>query len=378
MSKRRPDGAGSFTRLDSGRWQCRMSVTDPDTGESTRFKRSGETKKAAQEATAAAVDEWRGGLRGTSKVSTVAEITRVWRETILIAYPAGTRLSYESRARLHIEPSELGTVRLTALKPSHVARFMASAQGSPSSRRTTLTVLRHVLDQAVSDKLLTENPARMVPRPQLLPVERETLVPGEVVALLAATAHTRYHPALVVAAETGARVGEVLALRSRDIDREAMTLSIAGTLTGCGTRLARQSYTKGKRPRPIPLSVPALAALDTVMKRQKVERLALGPSWPGLGVVFTGERGQYVDSRTILRSVRRAVEREAIGHGHATTHTLRHATLDGMMKAGVPVRDVAEIAGHSSTAITVQHYGHSADESRRAALMDWSARLAGG
>ena len=48
-------------------------------------------------------------------------------------------------------------------------------------------------------------------------------------------------------------------------------------------------------------------------------------------------------------------------------HTLRHSAAVAWLEAGIHIRQVADLLGHSSVAVTGDVYGHSSDASARAA-----------
>jgi site-specific recombinase XerD len=83
---------------------------------------------------------------------------------------------------------------------------------------------------------------------------------------------------------------------------------------------------------------------------QKAERLRAGNQWQETGLVFTTEFGRSVDSRSFLRVKEDAAE--AAGVQGVGAHTLRHFAAVGWLEAGVHVKAVADMLGHSSIAIT--------------------------
>ena len=56
-------------------------------------------------------------------------------------------------------------------------------------------------------------------------------------------------------------------------------------------------------------------------------------------------------------------------------HTLRHSAAVGWLEAGVHIKAVADLLGHSSIAITGKVYGHPTDHIARAAVDGWSGVL---
>jgi integrase len=56
-------------------------------------------------------------------------------------------------------------------------------------------------------------------------------------------------------------------------------------------------------------------------------------------------------------------------------HALRHRTATAWLDAGVHIKAVADLAGHSSISITGGIYGHSSDTTTRAAVEHLSGML---
>ena len=89
--------------------------------------------------------------------------------------------------------------------------------------------------------------------------------------------------------------------------------------------------------------------------------------------MFTTELGTAVDPRNFLRVVEAAAKTAGVeGVG---VHTLRHRAAVGWLEAGVHIKAVADLLGHSSIAITGDVYGHTSDDTARAAVDGWSGVL---
>lgn len=56
-------------------------------------------------------------------------------------------------------------------------------------------------------------------------------------------------------------------------------------------------------------------------------------------------------------------------------HTLRHSAAVGWLEAGVHIKAVADLLGHSSVSITGDVYGHTSDDTARTAVDRWSGAL---
>lgn len=94
--------------------------------------------------------------------------------------------------------------------------------------------------------------------------------------------------------------------------------------------------------------------------------------WAETGLVFTTELGRVVEPRNLLRVVEAAAKRIGLKVG---VHTLRHSAATAWLEAGVHIKQVSDLLGHSSVAITGDVYGHGSDQSARAAVDGLSGAL---
>jgi integrase len=275
-----------------------------------------------------------------------------------------------------IDAGVIGQVPLAKLRPSDVEKLilsLRSAKLSDSTIRSIYTVLRLGLDGAVRDGLLARNPATSVQRPGVARKEAAHLDPQRVTELLAAAQGSRYHTALLIAA-TGLRRGECLALRwSDDVDLDASALRVRDTVQRIDGKLSTGPVKTDRFRRTIPLS-PALVAL---LRRHRVtqleERMRAANQWTDTGLVFTTALGHVVEPRNLLRVVEAAAKR--IGLDGVGAHTLRHSAATAWLEAGVHIKQVSDLLGHSSVAITGDVYGHGSDQSARAAVDGLSGAL---
>lgn len=63
------------------------------------------------------------------------------------------------------------------------------------------------------------------------------------------------------------------------------------------------------------------------------------------------------------------------GMSHVGVHTLRHSAAVAWLESGVHIKAVADLLGHSSIAITGDIYGHTSDQTARAAVEGLSEAL---
>lgn len=152
----------------------------------------------------------------------------------------------------------------------------------------------------------------------------------EVRALLRAVENGRDRVMITLAYACGLRVSELASLRVGDVDGARKLLHIhAG---------------KGRKDRLVPLSDSLLNLL------REYWRVYRPREW-----LFVGERGGHVHDRTVQRAVRDAA-RDAGVKKKVTPHTLRHCFATHMLEAGVDVRTVQSMLGHTSIGTTIRYH----------------------
>ena len=80
-----------------------------------------------------------------------------------------------------------------------------------------------------------------------------------------------------------------------------------------------------------------------------------------------------MEPRNILRTIELAAAKA--GLENVGVHTLRHSAAVAWLEAGVHIKAVADLLGHSSIAITGDIYGHTSDATTRVAIDGLSAAL---
>lgn len=194
-----------------------------------------------------------------------------------------------------------------------------------------------------------------------------------VTAVLGAAEGLRYRPVLALIAATGLRRGEALALRWEHLNLTDRTLKVAATLSRVGERLIITEPKSARLRRTVPISPAIVALLKARRASQVAERLHAGSRWTDSGLVFTTKFGTPVEPRNILRTIETAAAKAGIED--VGVHTLRHSAAVAWLEAGVHIKAVADLLGHSSIAITGDIYGHTSDATTRAAIDGLSGTL---
>jgi integrase len=90
-------------------------------------------------------------------------------------------------------------------------------------------------------------------------------------------------------------------------------------------------------------------------KRQADDRAAAGSTWSDRDLVFSARTGGPLDAANVRREFRAVCKAAKVGE-HWTPRELRHSFVPLMSSSGVPVEEIARLAGHSNTRTTAVVY----------------------
>ena len=202
-----------------------------------------------------------------------------------------------------------------------------------------------------------------VPQPDITPPSPEQLLRLLERARQESPELARY---LLLAAATGARRSEMVALRWSDIDLEDALVTISrGIVIGNNGLVEKDTKTHSSRR----VSLDAGTAAVMVEHRQKMVARAevCGAELLGDGFVFSSALDGAVCwfPASVSRSFKRLCDREGISN--VRLHDLRHFVATQLLSAGVDVRTVAGRLGHRNAATTLNVYAHFLEQTDRVA-----------
>lgn len=371
MAGKRGNNEGNIRQRADGLWEARLSL---EGGKRKSFY--GKTRADVARQLAAAIRDRDAGLpvAGGGRL-TVAQFLDGWLERVKSSLKPRTHTRYAELAR-HVSES-VGTLPLVRLTPARIEHLYADkiAEGlSTSTAHHIHAVLHKALGDAYRKGLLAHNPCDRVDAPRMAKYRGAVLTAEQSRAVLDTAADDRLCALYTLALTTGARLGELLALRWKDIDLDDKVLRINGTMQYIGGALSIQTpKTEGSR-RAIALTSLGVDALRAHRKRQAEERLAIGPDWEDGDLVFCTPIGGPIDGRTLLRSDFYPLLARA-GVPRVRFHDLRHSAATFLVSLGVPMAVVAQILGHSSIRVTGDTYSHVSVAMQRQAMNDLDALL---
>ncbi len=340
---RRAKGEGSVYQRKDGRW-CGKYV-DETTGK-TRYIYA-TTKKEVRAKLKDAMNANEEGI--TSESILFGDYLDQWLDSIRDTVGVRTHQRSEETVRLHIKP-KLARVRLdkiTAIQLDALYRDKLKSGLSPRSVQIIHATAHKALKQAYRWRMVRSNVAEHVTPPRSIRREIQPLT-KEQTRILLRTAH-RTQPGLyalyALAATTGARLGELLALQRCDVDLDNGTVRISRSVHNGRVTLPKTIASS----RTIRLSRLALEAVETHLTNHS------GDIWFFQSPVKTN---MSIHRSTLHITYWKPLLRAAGLPTETRFHDLRHGAASLLLGEGVPITVVSQLLGHANSAITLKVYAH--------------------
>jgi integrase len=356
---RRGAGEGSiFKDPSSGRWRALVDVGADASGRRQRRKVSGRTRAEVLLKLREIQRDAEDGLAASGRHVTVAVLAEEWLRHRSGELAASTLEVRTWAVRQHLVPA-LGARRVRQLSAEDVSlclQDMALAGYSRASLDKIRGVLVQVLRHAERQGLVARNVAAIVPTPAGPRSEGRSLTVDQARALLQAAAGHPLEAAFIVALTCGLRPGELLGLQWQDVDLDQGLLRVSRAVRRVGGAVQLgPTKTAGSR-RQLRLPASGVEALRQHRARQFDQADVMGEHWQDLGLVFSTSRGTLLDPANLRRALRTVTELAGLGRWHP--HELRHSAASLLSAAGVPLEQVADVLGHTSTRVTSATYRH--------------------
>ena len=257
---------------------------------------------------------------------------------------------------------EFGSRRLEEVTARSIGEWRRQKMESGKmSRRTAdklVSVLHSIFEFARREYHHSENPAAGVER---LPVRYDGgrfdfYMPEEVWSLVRAAESDQDGTIFLLAAFTGLRRGEALALRWRDVDFERQAIRVEHSLSAANGDLGTP---KSGQMRSVPMAPDVAQALARLSQRERfIDRD---------NFVFVGEHGSPLDGSALRRRYVKAQEGAELRK--IRFHDLRHSFGTIAANAALSGRELQAWMGHADYRTTARylHYRERGDEAARLA-----------
>ena len=227
-------------------------------------------------------------------------------------------------------------------------------------------LLSKVLTAAVDAGLIASSPCRKVPLPKIEHEEMRFLGPNEV-ERLAQAIDQRYRALVLVGCYGGLRIGELAGLRRSRVDLLRGTIDIAEIADETSGRLTYGPPKTRSSRRVISLPRPVVAELENHIADVTDPRELVFPAPLGGGLRVNSWRRRFWVPAV-----------KAAGLLPLRPHDMRHTAVALWIAAGATNLEVMRRAGHTSSAFTLDRYGHlfpAADDALRDRLGEMMATV---
>jgi len=310
-----------------------------------------------------------------NKCPTFGEYSKKWLSFIFVNRRESTHERYQQVLKDHVIPTFKNRT-LDSITRGEVRDLLIK-----KAIKLDVSVIRDVVSGvmgfAVDDELIKANPVTGITKKLELKRDKgkdvEPLTEIDLSSFLdkARTFVPEYYPFFLMAARTGMRLGELLAIRWGDLDFSHKIILEGGKVEERPFIWVRRSYRRGRftlpkngKSRRVDMSPQLKATLQEHLTREKKKTLKEGRGEvPEL--VFHRD-GKVIEQNYIRRVFKRILTKASLAE--IKFHALRHTFASLLLSKGESPVYVKEQLGHHSIQITVDIYGKWIQTERKAGV----------
>lgn len=339
-----------FKRKD-GRWQHCLNI------DGKRVAVSAKTQKECMSKVRALMEKKTSGW-------TFREIADEFEEVRFSELAEGSLVPYRPALRSAVD--HFGDYLLEDITPKDITLYLNSLSTRYASK--TVSNYRSMISQvylyAINRKGIdVHNPCANVPTPTSLvkPKERSPLTSDQRKEI--DNTKPNEFPLAIIIVNTGARLGEACALQWKDIDWKNGIIHITKSLHWRGNvpYIGRLKTKNGLRD--VPLLSPLRDFLKQLSHKDKDDYIVSGAE-----PLTASQRDRrwiaFCQAHGLAHSEERVWHTHGVPHKHLTwicdidRHQIRHDYATSLFRAGVPVKSVQHLLGHSDYTTTMNIYVH--------------------
>jgi integrase len=338
-----------------GRWRGAVSLGYGPDGKRIRRKVSGHTKQDVKDKLGKLHTDLDAGIRTPASRYTVGQAIDDWLCEGLDGRSEKTVTLY--RQVLQPVVDSVGKVALRELTAQDVRQALAEVARTRSSRTVGMAhnSLERAIRHAEANDYVRRNVAALV-KPPTGQTGRpsRSLTLEQAASLLAAADTSPLGAYVVLCLLTGVRTEEARALTWHHVDLDGNAAADppipSHVAIWRSVRAHGDTKTQLSR-RTLQLSERVVRALREHQVRQAEQRLLAGDVWQDRGLVFCTSVGSALDAANVRRAFRKITKAAGLGEQGAPRE-LRTSFVSLMSSSGVPVEEIARLAGHSNSRTT--------------------------
>lgn len=343
------------------------------------------------------------GINYNKKI-TVNDLFKKWK-TLKKGLKDNTFQNYQYLYELFISES-IGEITINNLKKSDIRLFYNHLADKRHLKISTIdnihTVLHQVLDIAVDDEYILNNPSDNALKElkqartsgkkgkKALTLKQQKLFED---FLSENSKYKGWYPIFITMLWTGMRVGEITGLRWEDIDFDNNLIHINHTLVyydtrtekGCKFAINTPKTKAGKR------TIPMLQKVKKALKQEKERQNDLGINCNVkidgyTNFVFLNRFGNVYQQCSLNKALKRIIRdcNYEIFDGkiksdtilpNFSNHSLRHTFTTRMVESGINLKVMQEILGHSDISTTMNIYAEATQDLKEKEIKKLSLSL---
>lgn len=337
------------------------------------------------------------GLKVEARYVIINEMYDLW-EQLKRGIKDNTFENYKYMYNTFVRPS-FGKKRIQTLKKSDVKIFYNYLADQRCLQASTIdsihTVIHQVLDMAVDDKYIRNNPSdkalKELKQSHVFKTEKRralTIAEQELFLnyLRNNETYSHWYPIFAVMLGTGMRVGEITGLRWCDIDIDNGVIDINHTLVyychrhevelnGCYFNINTPKTKASNR------KIPMIESVKEAFLMEKANQEKTGIKCSAVidgysDFIFVNRNGKTQHQGTLNKAIRRIIrdcndevllndENATVLLPHFSCHSLRHTFSTRMCEAGINVKVIQDTLGHQDISTTMNIYTDATKEMKK-------------
>jgi integrase len=302
---------------------------------------------------------------------TVADHLRRWMELYVRRNCQETTVyGYKNIIENHMIPYMSG-IKLQDLQPVMIQQYYHDLEVrkklSPNSVRRHHAVLRKALDFALNQQFVYRNVAESVVQPKKVNKEVQIYTLDQVKILLQKVKGTKMEVPVYLAVCLGLRREEITGLRWEHVDLKNRILRIVKVRTAAGDNnyIIKEPKTSKSR-RTLYIFDEIYEVLVAQKEWQAKQKELLGKLYHDSGYVFVRDDGKPYRVNSVSEHFSDFLKKH--GLRKIRLHDLRHTFASVMYAAGVDLKAISEMMGHSDISTTSRIYTHLFDKTHKEKL----------
>jgi integrase len=365
-SKKASNGAGSMRYIESKKLYCyRVTVGTDSLGKPIRKAFYAKTEKETRQKGIAAQARVLQGQVATESQDKISTWALQWVENYKGGLAARTLQNYKDVINAQIIP-RIGKYSFKKIKPAHIQKMLTDLvkEGKSKSLVSRVRILTNaMMEDALDNEMLIKNPCRKIKLPRMDgSEEKKPFTEAEKKKLYELmpkylSPYKPHNPRLIgriiiILLKTGMRQEELLALRWEDIDFKNNEITIVRALD-----IDKDDPTKAPK---------SAASARTIPMHPEVCQQFKDIGIQDKGYIFYTRTGNLFRPDNFRRDFR--IFLEAAGVEYRAPHVTRHTFASDLRAAGVDVKTISKLLGHSKVNISLDVYIHTNSAAEKAAI----------